>query len=147
MLMGLFLRLFRQEIVVGDLEDSDSWRFLKAQAYRGRYDAFEWGRIFSPSHGGWRLTLFRWLQAVDPNTGLAYYQPLIWIERAPAHQSEEHGWQQATLFLYITVPPHRGQLEVRFPLSRAAYKEFGLVRTDWEAWHTSQPASEGNDRD
>jgi len=116
------------EVLVGHPEHSVTWQGL-------RYDELEPPRpppvdlgCLVLTEGGFSLLLFRWLVLVDPWEEEAHYQPLIWLEFVPEGSDVRH------LALRLTVPPDRGRLSLRLPLSLGALRKLGPLGVSWESW-------------
>jgi hypothetical protein len=99
---------------------------------------FDIGCLLLTEGGGWRLLLFRWLAWIEAVTGMAYYQPTIWVEWVP---------RPAHVLIHLDgppwAPPIHGALIVRIPLSMEALKGLELLR--WVKFGTEPMEATDND--
>lgn len=131
--MNLWEKLYGgMGVLIGHPDHSTTWEAV-------RYDELEVPRpppvdlgCVVLTEGGLSILLFRWLVLVDPWTDEAHYQPLIWLEFVPEGADARH------IALRFTVPPDRGRLSFRLPLSLSALRKLGPLGVSWEDWRDEE---------
>lgn len=74
-------------VAVGHPLEPQEWEHWPI-AYLRQLAWIRWARLLRFADGGYRLLLCSYLQVYDPGPQRGYYNPLLWLEWAPARGSE-----------------------------------------------------------